>query len=151
MPRSPITRSAAETERRAAAVLDGLLKETPAVLALVAGRLERLRATQPLDRTMKAWDLSHAAVGRMFNLSRQAIAKWMSVGVPAERSPAIADLAAATDLLERYVKADRIPAVVRRPAPALGGRSLLQLAESGDTAGVLAACREMFAFGDAGA
>jgi hypothetical protein len=38
------------------------------------------------------------------------------------------DLAAATDELDRRVKRERIPAVVRRPASDLGGRSLLDLA-----------------------
>jgi hypothetical protein len=56
----------------------------------------------------------------------------------------VADLAAATDLLDRYVKRERIAAVVRREAPALDGRSLLDLAEGGDTEAVLARTREMF-------
>ena len=45
----------------------------------------------------------------------------------------MADLAAATDLLDRYVKRERIPAVVRRSAPVLDGNSLLDLAAAGDT------------------
>jgi hypothetical protein len=61
----------------------------------------------------------------------------------------VADLAAATDLLVRHLQRDRIPAVVRRPAPALGRRSLLELLDAGEAHGVLAACRAMFAFGDA--
>ena len=42
-------------------------------------------------------------------------------------------------------------AVVRRPAPALGGKSLLDLASAGDTTAVLVACRAMFQFGNVGA
>ena len=52
-------------------------------------------------------------------------------GTPDDRAVALADLSAATDVLERYVRRDRIPAVVRRPAEVLGGRSLLELAEEG--------------------
>jgi hypothetical protein len=48
-----------------------------------------------------------------------AVSKWLEQGVPAERVETVADLAAATDLLVRYLQRDRIPAVVRRPAPAL--------------------------------
>jgi hypothetical protein len=44
------------------------------------------------------------------------------------------------------VKRERIPAVVRRPAPALDNRSLLDLVAAGDSRGALVACREMFAF-----
>jgi hypothetical protein len=53
-------------------------------------------------------------------------------------------LATATDLLDRYLRRDRIPAVVRRPAEALGGRSLLEMAEAGQSAAVVTAVRQMF-------
>ncbi len=92
--------------------------------------------TAPLDRLMASWDLSAAGTGRIFGVTRQAVAKWRGSGVPDERAVALADLAAATDVLERYVRRDRIPAVVRRPAALLGDRSMLELAELGDYAGV---------------
>lgn len=85
----------------------------------------------PLERLMGSWELSAAAAGRMFGISRQAVAKWRAHGVPEERLVALADLEAATDVLERYVRPERIPAVVRRPAPVLGGLSLLDLAMAG--------------------
>ena len=90
----------------------------------------------PLERLMATWDLSAAGAGRVFGVSRQAVAKWRGSGVPDERAVALADLAAATDVLERYVRRDRIPAVVRRPADLLDGHSLLELAESGRYADV---------------
>ena len=90
----------------------------------------RVRAA-PLERLMATWDLSAAGAGRVFGVTRQAVAKWRGSGVPDDRAVALADLSAATDVLERYVRRDRIPAVVRRPAEVLGGRSLLELAESG--------------------
>ena len=58
-------------------------------------------------------------------------------------------VAAATDLLVHHLKRERIPAVVRRPAEGLRGRSLLELLEHSDSAAILEACRRMFAFGDA--
>lgn len=94
--------------------------------------LEQEVRTAPLERLMASWDLSAAAAGRIFGVSRQAVAKWRGSGVPDDRAVALADLAAATDVLERYVRRDRIPAVVRRPADLLGGRSLLELAEAGE-------------------
>jgi hypothetical protein len=98
--------------------------------------LESRVRTRPLERLMATWDLSAAATGRVFGVSRQAVAKWRGSGVPNDRAVALADLAAATDVLERYVRLDRIPAVVRRKADILGGRSLLELAEEGRYADV---------------
>jgi hypothetical protein len=93
--------------------------------------LETRVRTRPLERLMATWDLSAAATGRLFGVSRQAVAKWRGSGVPDDRAVALADLVAATDVLERYVRRDRIPAVVRRKADILGGLSLLELAEAG--------------------
>ena len=94
------------------------------------------------------WNLNRSEAGASFGVSRQALTKWLDGGVPEERAAAVADLSAATDLLVRHLRRGRIPAVVRRPAPALGGRSLLDLLGTGDIAAVLRACRSMFAFGD---
>jgi predicted transcriptional regulator len=106
--------------------------------------LDRQRAGSELRRVLSLWDLSQAEAGRMFGVSRQAVAKWLAGGLPAERLLPVAELAAATDILVHYLKRERIPAVVRRPAARLGDRSLLSLAGEGRTAEVLAACREMF-------
>ncbi len=116
--------------------------------AFAAG-LDRRRAVDAFTRTTETWGLSQAEAARLFGVSRQAIGKWRRRGVPAERAGAVADLAAATDLLVHYLKRDRIPAVVRRPIPALGGVSLVELLGQGDTGAVLAACRDMFRFDQA--
>ncbi|MXW00544.1 MAG: hypothetical protein F4X59_02790 [Holophagales bacterium] len=99
-----------------------------------------------LVRTIGVWQLSQAKAAALFGVSRQAFAKWLQRGVPADHAVAVADLTAATDLLERYLKRDRIPAVVRRPIPKLDGVSLLDLLGRGDTNRLLSACREMFDF-----
>ena len=111
--------------------------------------LDRRRAVESFTRTTEAWGLSQAEAARLFGVSRQAVGKWRRRGVPPERAGAVADLAAATDLLVRYLRRDRIPAVVRRPIPALGGVSLVELLGRGDTGAVLAACRDMFRFDEA--
>ncbi len=98
--------------------------------------LETRVRTRPLERLMATWDLSAAGAGRIFGVSRQAVAKWRGSGVPDDRAVALADLVAATDVLERYVRRDRIPAVVRRQADVLGGQSLLEIAEAGRFADV---------------
>ncbi len=111
-------------------VAERLVAEAPSTAwlrALTDDLDRRLRASE-LERLMMLWALSASEVARIFAVSRQAISKWQHAGIPAGRMPAVADLAIATDLLDRYVKRERIPAVVRRSADMLGGRSLLDLA-----------------------
>ena len=108
--------------------------------------LDRRRAGRSLVRTIEVWGLSQAEAARLFGVSRQAIGKWLKRGIPPDRARAVSDLAAATDLLVRYLKRDRIPAVVRRPIPVLGEASLVELLARGDTRILLATCREMFRF-----
>jgi predicted transcriptional regulator len=113
-----------------------------------AEQLDRQRNAEALARILATWDLNQSDAARIFGVSRQAISKWLNQGVPPDRADSVATLAAATDLLVRHLKRDRIPAVVRRRAPALGGRSLLALVEHRDFHAALAACRDMFAFGE---
>ena len=114
-----------------------------------AEELAKRRAGQDLSRILSAWGLSASAAARIFGVSRQAFSKWLKRGVPEERLETVSVLSAATDLLVRHIKRDRIPAVVRRPAAALGGDSLLEMAKKGQSREVLTACRWMFDFGKA--
>lgn len=118
-------------------------------LASFAAELDRRLATDQLARAMTLWKLSRSELGRLFGVSRQGVTKWLDEGVPAERVEQVADLTAMTDLLVRYLKRDRIAAVVRRAAPNLGGVSLLDLVAAGRSDKALAATQQMFAFGDA--
>jgi predicted transcriptional regulator len=111
--------------------------------------LDRQRARAGFGRILAVWNLNQSDAAALFGVTRQAIAKWRSRGVPAGRIEAVADLSAATDLLVRHLKRDRIPAVVRRGSVQLGGQSLLDLVNQGHTREVLLACRAMFTFGDA--
>jgi transcriptional regulator with XRE-family HTH domain len=108
--------------------------------------LQRQRAGGELRRILQVWGLSQSEAARRFGVSRQSVAKWLASGVPASRVATIADLSVATDLLEHYLKRERIPGVVRRTAAALDDRSLLDLLETGDHRTVLEGCRAMFDF-----
>jgi hypothetical protein len=110
--------------------------------------LDRERAQVDLDRILAVWGLSQAEAAELFGVSRQAIGKWRARGLPVGRLGAVTDLAAATDLLVRHLKRDRIPAVVRRRTERLGDQSLLDLVAAGRTREMLDACRRMFRFGD---
>jgi hypothetical protein len=121
------TRQAEREARRVIRACD----DDPDRLRAVTDLLDRHVRRSPLERLVRLWDLSNAEAGRFFGVSRQAFAQWLAGDPPASRATAIADLAAATDGLDRHVKRERIPAVVRRKAQALGGRSLLDLARAG--------------------
>jgi hypothetical protein len=73
----------------------------------------------PLDRLIELWGFSQAEAARVFGVSPQNFALWLQGGVPADQAPAVADLAAATDLLDRRFTRERIPASCVVPHPSL--------------------------------
>ena len=123
-----------------------LIAEAPSAgwLREVTDELDRAVRTHPLERLTMLWGLSKAEAARMFDVSRQAFSKWFENGIPSERAEAVADLDAATDILDRKLKRERIPAVVRRRAPSLGGRSLYEIACEGRHRDVRDAVTTMF-------
>ena len=114
----------------------------------LAEELDRHLSGRRLERVMRRWQLSRAELGQLFGVSRQAVSKWIIQGVPADRVRHVADVEAITDLLDHYLKRDRIAAVVRRQAPGLGGASLIELVSSGRSSDALRLTREMFTFTD---
>jgi hypothetical protein len=104
---------------------------------------QRIRS-RPLERLLALWDISAAQGAQLFGISRQAFMKWLKAGPPADRAEAVAALAAATDLLDYHLKRERIAVVVRRKAPQLSGKSLLDLATAGEYAKVRSAVDTMF-------
>ena len=94
--------------------------------------LDREVRTDPLTRLSSLWDLSKAGAARIFGISRQAFSKWLESGPPADRADDVAAVDDITTLLDRYVKRERIPAVVRRASPRFGGRSIIERLEAGD-------------------
>ena len=111
-----------------------------------AEHFDRQRSGASLNRSLSVWGLSQSEAARLLGISRQAIGKWLGRGAPADRLEMVGDLAAATDILVHYLKRDRIPAVVRRPIPARGGITLIDLFAGGDSRDLLRTVREMFEF-----
>lgn len=93
--------------------------------------LDREVRVGPLQRLTSLWDLSNAGAARIFGISRQAFAKWLASGPPADRADDVSAVDNITTLLDRYVKRERIPAVVRRQAPGYGDKSILERLEGG--------------------
>jgi hypothetical protein len=104
---------------------------------------QRVRS-RPLERLLVLWQLSAAQGAQLFGISRQAFMKWLKAGPPADRAEAVAALAAATDVLDHHLKRERIASVVRRKAPQLSGKSLLELASNGEYARVRSTVETMF-------
>ena len=117
-------------------------------VSALTDELDRQLQTRRIERIMRLWGLSRTELGAMFGISRQAVSKWLTHGVPPERAVVVADVDALTDLLDRYLRRDRIAAVVRRRAPRLGDRSLIELITTGRSSEALELTREMFAFSD---
>jgi hypothetical protein len=134
------------TARSPHVVAERLVAEAPdrAWLRALVDDLDARLRTDPLERLLSLWGLSASEAARAFGVTRQALSKWRQSGVPADRTPALMDHAAATDELDRRVKRERIPAVVRRPAPDLAGRWLLDLAMENRHAEVRQAVARMF-------
>lgn len=106
--------------------------------------LDRRVRTEPLRRLTTLWDLSNAAAARIFGVSRQAFSKWLATGPPADRIDDVTAVDDITTLLDRYVKRERIPAVVRRVSPRLGESSIVERLEAGDYEETAEAVRSMF-------
>ena len=135
-----------EDPRKVASELVEASRGRPGWLAEFTSELGSEALAGQLRRVLGVWGVSASEASRLFGVSRQAVSKWLAQGIPSERIETVANLAAATDLLVRYLKPDRVPATVRRKAVRLGDRSLLDLVAAGDSSGVLEACRAMFDF-----
>lgn len=118
----PKTRTVEELVREAE-------RQGPAYVATLTAALARRLHTHTLGTILETWQLSNADAARIFGVSRQAVAKWLSGGVPPDRLETLYDLQTVTDLLLRRIRPERIPVVVRRKADLLDGRSLLELAQ----------------------
>lgn len=88
------------------------------------------RSTHPLLRVIDLFGLSITSFARLFGVKRQALARWIEKGIPPGRQQKAKTISAIADLLDRKLKTDRVPAVVRQPADAYGGLSMLEMIET---------------------
>jgi hypothetical protein len=98
----------------------------------------------PLERIRSVLDLNRTELAKLFGVKRQAMDRWGTHGVPAERQKKLATLGAIVDLLAAQLKNDRIPGVVRRTASAYDNRSILEAITAGEEETVLAELRDAF-------
>lgn len=135
-----------EDAREPGEVADELVARAPSTAWLqdVVAELRTRLQVRELERVLQVWDLSPREAAKAFSVSPQAVSKWRDSGVPRSHISMLAALIAATDELERYVRRERIPDVVRRPVETLGGRSLLEKAQRGQHAELHQVVQEMF-------
>jgi transcriptional regulator with XRE-family HTH domain len=120
-------RATASSGRDAQGVQAAVRKRVAALTSAQAGQL----AAADLARALGVLDISMTEAGRLFGVSRSAVEQWLQRGVPPARLARAANLARIADILERNLKPERIAAVVREPADAYGGRSILELVRAG--------------------
>lgn len=82
-----------------------------------------------LDAIADLLSLTDAALSSLFGVSRQRIAQWRADGVPVMHQSKLMTIAQIADLLDRNLKPERIPGVVRTPAAAFQGESILDAIE----------------------
>ena len=116
----------------------------PAWLRDLIDALDREVRTTPLTRTIALWDLSNAGAARLFGVSRQAFSKWLIGGPPADRADDVARVGEISEVLDRYVKRERIPAVVRRESDLFEGESIIQRLEGGHYGEVADGVKQLF-------
>lgn len=98
---------------------------------------------EPLAVIGRELQLTKAELGELFRVSRQAVSEWMDTGIPPKRLGDVSHVLRIASLLSRKLKPGRAALVVRRPAPALGGRTLLEVIHD-DPAKALSAVEESF-------
>jgi hypothetical protein len=97
----------------------------------------------PLIVIGRELQLNKAELGEVFGVSRQAVSEWRDKGVPSARLRDVSQVLKAVSILSRKLKPGRTGLVVRRPAAALGGRTLLE-AMHDDPDKALSAVEESF-------
>jgi hypothetical protein len=98
----------------------------------------------PLARLLRLFRLSKTELGKLFGVSRQAIDGWIQAGVPSEREEKLTTVLSLADLLERKLKAGRVAGVVRRPAQAYDGATMLDLIAADRHGWLLDSVRDAF-------
>ena len=102
--------------------------------------------SQPLRRAMETLNLSKSDIANLMGVTRQAVDKWLLAGPPAERASKIGAIAEISDIL-RYRLLPGLPAeVVRRPAEAYGGRTMVNLIAGDEHEWLLQSVKDSFDF-----
>lgn len=106
------------------------VKEMRATLHLLEAALADMTepaVSSPMKRIMGLFGIDRTELAQLFRVKRQAVEQWETRGVPADRQAKVATMLAIGELLSRKLRAGSLPGVARSPAPAYGGRTMLDL------------------------
>jgi hypothetical protein len=99
---------------------------TLAGLSQLLGETRHTSYVGKIERVATLLALSPSELARMLDVSREGLRRWLTgSAVAPDRWPTIDELNETVDQLAKYIKPDRLPAVVRRPADSLGGATPL--------------------------
>lgn len=104
------------------------------------------RVDEPLRRAMATLALSSNDIAKTMGVTRQAVDKWLRSGSPPDRLDRIGALAETADILRHRLRPGMPAVVVRRPADAYGGRSMLEMIADGEHRELLESVRASFDF-----
>jgi len=100
--------------------------------------------TSPLRRAMTTLELTSRDIAELMGVKRQAVDKWLFAGPSVGRYSKIGAISEISDIL-RYRLRDGMPAiVVRRPADAYGGRTMLEVIAADEHEWLLRSVKESF-------
>jgi len=97
-------------------------------------------------RIADTFALSVDELGAVFGGTAQDATRWLASGFPADRVGKAVIILEIAKLLTRYLRTDRIGVVVRKPAAAYGGHTMLEMIEAGEHNVVLDSVRASFDF-----
>ncbi len=112
----------------------------------VAESIHEREQASPLRRAMDTFDLTSSDMADLMGVKRQAVDKWLLAGPPPDRTPKIAVVAEIGDILQHRLREGLPVAVVRRPAEAYGGRTMLEVIAADEHEWLLRSVRDSFDF-----
>jgi len=95
-------------------------------------RIYSKHGVRTLGRVRKAFALTRTDVARLFNVTPEAVVKWERNGVPVRRLAELDRCFQLAEMMQRRLRPDRLPTLVRTPAADFNNRTVLDvIAESG--------------------
>ncbi len=89
-------------------------------------RIYSKRGASAIRDIRRAFGLNGSEFGRLFRVSPEAARKWERDGVPVSRLAEVDRCCELASLMSRRLRRDRIPELVRTPAPDFANRTVLE-------------------------
>ena len=98
----------------------------------ILARVYSKNGVRTLGHIRKVFALTRTDAARLFNVSPEAVTKWERNGVPVRRLAELDRCYQLAQMMQRRLRPDRLPALVRTPAPDFNNHNVLDvIAEKG--------------------